>query len=118
VERARQSVLWRDELYRQGEPYPNLEGKTVILVDEGVAEPIGLLALIKFARSKNARMVMVAVPTATARALEILAEKADEVYCLNVRSQGDFSVSEAYREWREVDERDAMLALRSMVEDA
>jgi hypothetical protein len=40
------------------------------------------------------------------------------VYCLNVRSQGDFSVSEAYREWREVNERDAMLALRSMVEDA
>jgi predicted phosphoribosyltransferase len=118
VEQARQSVLWRDELYRQGEPYPNLEGKTVILVDEGVAEPIGLLALIKFARSKNARKVVVAVPTATARALEILAEKADEVYCLNVRTQGDFSVSEAYREWREVDERDAMLALRSMVEDA
>lgn len=117
VERANQSVLWREELYREGRPYPNLEGKTVILVDEGVGEPVGLLALIKFARNKNARKVVVAVPTATSRALEILAEKADDVYCLNLRSHGDYSISEAYREWREVNEKDASLALRSMIDD-
>ena len=52
-----------DDQVRNGRPPPDLEGKTVILVDDGLATGASMRAALEFARA-SARRVIIAVPTA------------------------------------------------------
>ena len=61
---------------------PKLEGKTVILVDDGIATGSTMLAAIEAARQLKAARVVVAVPTVAASTYRKLREVADEVVAL------------------------------------
>jgi putative phosphoribosyl transferase len=67
--------------YRFGRPLPRLAGRTVILVDDGVATGGTLFAAIRVARNGGASRVVVAVPVGLAETLEQLAQEADDVVC-------------------------------------
>ncbi len=114
LEKARRAVMWREELLRNNLPYPDMRGRVAILVDEGMGTPYGVLAAIRFLTQKGVRKVVVAMPTATARAFEILRIKGIEVRCLNVQSGPEFSVAQAYQEYREIHEEEAAMIVRSM----
>jgi predicted phosphoribosyltransferase len=85
MQKARQSVRWREEIFQENEPFPELKRKIVIIVDDGLASGYTILAIIRFARESGAIKVIVAVPTASERAAEMMLQEADEVYVLNVR---------------------------------
>lgn len=112
LDTARQAVAWRVDQYRGPGTGPELSGRTAILVSDGIANPVGMLAAVKFARKKGATRVVVAVPTATARALEALREKADDIRCVNVHHKGVFSVNKAYKVTNGWTEKDAVVAFR------
>ena len=113
IAKARMGVNFREQLFREGEPYPDLKGKVVILVDDGLASGFTMLAAIGFVRSKGARKVVVAVPTGSERAVELVQERADEVHCLNIRSAPSFAVADAYKYWYDVSEEEALAILRA-----
>jgi len=110
--KARQSVEWREQLFRNGASYPLMKDRTVILIDDGLASGFTMLAAIKFVRSRGARKVVVAVPTGSGRAVELVHERADEVHCLNVRSQPFFAVADAYKYWYDLTDEEALSILR------
>ena len=114
LEKARRAVMWREELLRDNLPYPDFRGRVAILVDEGMGSPFGVLAAIRFLNQKGVRKVLVAMPTATARAFEVLRIKGIEVRCLNVQSGPEFSVADAYQDYREIHEEEAAMIVRSM----
>ena len=68
--------------YRQGRPAVGLAGRTVLVVDDGLATGFTARAGIEVVRRRGAQLVVLAVPVAPADTLAELAEVADEVVCL------------------------------------
>lgn len=73
----------REEAYRDGRPPPQLRGKTVILVDDGLATGATMRAAVAALRQHAPERIVVAVPTAAAETCEALRPLVDEVVCLN-----------------------------------
>ena len=83
AQRERQELERREHLYRDHRPFPHLEGKTVILVDDGLATGASMLVAVGALRHKQPASIVVAVPVASAEACSMLRGHADEVVCYN-----------------------------------
>jgi len=103
---ARDKVTRRVKRLRGARPMPDLRGRPVIVVDDGIAAGSTLRTAIAALRKLEAQRVIVAVPTGHDRSVELVAGLADEVYCANVRGGGRFAVAEAYEEWHDVGEEE------------
>jgi len=75
---ARRELESHISLYRGGRPPLDLKGRTVILVDDGIATGCSILAAIAAARRKGAARVVVAVPVAPAAGCSAIQMEADE----------------------------------------
>src|SRR5918994_299558 len=71
----------RERVYRGGRPPPDLRGRTVILVDDGLATGATMLAAIKALRQLQPARIVVAVPTAAPDTCEALRAVVDDVVC-------------------------------------
>jgi putative phosphoribosyl transferase len=94
--------------FRKDRPLPNLKGKTVIIIDDGLASGFTMLAAVKSARKAKPSRIVVAVPTASLRAVELLLPMVDELVCLNVRSGPVFAVADAYRNWYDLTDEEVI----------
>lgn len=72
----------REQLYRHGRPFPPIEGKTVVLVDDGIATGASMMAAVRAARSLRAAHVIVAAPVVASTTLRALLREAEQVECL------------------------------------
>jgi predicted phosphoribosyltransferase len=81
TELERQELERRERLYRDHRTYPQLEGKNVILVDDGVATGASMLVAVKALRQKNPAKIIVAVPVGAADSCALLRRHADDVIC-------------------------------------
>ena len=72
----------RERLYRGGAPPLDLKGRTVILVDDGLATGATMRAAVVAVRRLGAGRVVVAIPVAPAETCERFAREADAVVCL------------------------------------
>ncbi len=72
----------RDRLYRGGQPAPALTGRTVVLVDDGLATGATMRAAVEAVRSRRPERLVVAVPVGAAATVDALAARVDEVVCL------------------------------------
>ena len=72
----------RDRLYRGDRPHPALRGRTVILVDDGLATGATMQAAVDLVRQQAPREVIVAIPVAPADTVERLQQNVDRVVCL------------------------------------
>jgi predicted phosphoribosyltransferase len=107
IERTREKVRRRVELFRGDRPFPELAGQTVILVDDGLASGFTMQVAVEALRKAGASRIVVAVPTGHLEAVRKVAEQADQVCCANIRSGWSFAVAAAYRHWQDVSERRA-----------
>jgi predicted phosphoribosyltransferase len=85
VERAvaaeRRELERREAAYREGRDPPDLEGKTVILVDDGLATGASMRAAARAVRRQNPAHVVIAVPVAAAETCNDFREDVDDVVC-------------------------------------
>lgn len=72
----------REHVYRDGRPAPQIEGRTVILVDDGVATGTTMRAAVAALRQRNAAKITIAVPVGAAETCRQLQTEAEEVVCL------------------------------------
>lgn len=72
----------REELYRGGRPAHSLTGKTVVLIDDGLATGSTMRAAVKGVRSHQPAHVIVAVPVGAPSTCAELSREADEVVCM------------------------------------
>ena len=79
--RERQELARRERLYRGGRPPPDVRGRTVILVDDGLATGATMYAAIEALRKQDPGRIVVAVPTASPETCEEMKVKADHVIC-------------------------------------
>ncbi|MEK7790919.1 MAG: phosphoribosyltransferase [Deltaproteobacteria bacterium] len=85
-EKVKEQKLAEDRLnrYRQNRPPLSLKGKTVVLIDDGLATGATMRAAIHSAKGKKAKKVIVAVPVAPPETIEKLRKEADEIVCLDI----------------------------------
>lgn len=107
VEGTREKVRRRVKLFRGDRPFPELVGRTVILVDDGLASGFTMQVAVEALRKAGAESIVAAVPTGHLEAVRKLAEQVDQVCCANIRSGWSFAVAAAYRHWHDVSERRA-----------
>jgi predicted phosphoribosyltransferase len=72
----------QERAFRDGRPVPTVQGKTVVLVDDGLATGATMRAAALALRSQNVKRLIVAVPVASAQACEEFQNEVNEVICL------------------------------------
>ena len=108
---TRQRVARRVQRLRAGRPPLALGGRTAIVVDDGLASGFTMLAAAAALRGAGAGRILVAVPTAHQVAAARLARVADGVYCANLRVGQYFAIADAYENWHDVSEEEALETL-------
>ena len=76
-----QELERRERVYRGDQPPPDVRGKTVILVDDGLATGATMQAAVRALRQQEQRRIVVAVPTAAPETCEQFKREADEAIC-------------------------------------
>ncbi len=105
IREQREEVRRRAAVLRGGEPLPDIRGRTVILVDDGIAMGSTMRAAIKCCRNAGAGKVVVAVPVASREVTEMIRSGrnglADEIVVLE---QPEFfrAVAQVYERWYDV----------------
>ncbi|OAG28704.1 phosphoribosyltransferase [Thermodesulfatator autotrophicus] len=102
----------REALFRQGKPFPVLLDKQVILVDDGLASGYTMMAAIKQVVRHKPSKIIVAVPTASEKAIQKIAPLADELYCANLRGGAFFAVADAYQNWYDLSPEEVISLLK------
>lgn len=93
----------------------SLNGKTVIIVDDGMATGNTVLSTISLIKKENPAKIIVAVPVASQSALQMVSKEADEVIAL--KTPPDFSgVGVYYENFNDVSEQEVLLYLEKLRE--
>jgi putative phosphoribosyl transferase len=71
----------REQLYRDSRPEPEVRGKTVILVDDGLATGATMHASVLALRERNPGRIVVAVPTAAQETCDAFRDLVDDMVC-------------------------------------
>ena len=95
-----------------GKP-PDPAGHSCILIDDGLASGSTMAAACQALRPLNPRKIVVAVPTGSLSSVRRVAALAEEVICLNIRTGPSFAVADAYHEWYDLREEEAISMLRA-----
>ena len=103
VRKKREEVKERMQRLRGDVPYPELEGKVVIIVDDGIATGSSVSAAVMSVRKRRPKEIVVAVPVAPRDAIEVLREDGTKVVCLE--TPGPFlAIGEFYGDFEQVED--------------
>jgi predicted phosphoribosyltransferase len=101
VDRQRREIERRVAILRKGQPLPDMTGRAVILIDDGVAMGSTMRASIKLCKNQDAGKIVVAVPVADRRVAAELAAEVDELVVLE-KPERFRAVAQVYETWYDV----------------
>lgn len=99
------------ERYRGRRPKPKLRGKTVIIVDDGIATGSTMLAAIHVIKKQKPAKIVVAVPVGPSAAIRRMREETNEVVCLLI-PDFFFAIGAFYGDFPQVEDEEAIDILR------
>ncbi|MEU1889574.1 phosphoribosyltransferase [Streptomyces pristinaespiralis] len=111
IARERAELRRREDLYRSGRPAPGLDGRTVILIDDGLATGATARAALRHLRSRNPARLILAVPVCAPQAAETIRQDADDLICLHQPSSFR-AVGQWYEEFAQVSDNEVIATLR------
>jgi putative phosphoribosyl transferase len=101
----------RELAYRDGQGPAGVAGRTVVLVDDGLATGATMRAAIASMRRRGAARVIVAVPVGAEATCRSLGDQADDVYCL-LRPEPFGAIGEWYEDFPQLSDDDVRRCLR------
>jgi predicted phosphoribosyltransferase len=101
----------RIAVLRNGKPLPDIQGKIVILVDDGLAMGSTMRAAVELCRNKKAKRIVVAVPVAGEDVANEIREMVDEILVLEIP---DFfrAVAQVYFNWHDISDTEVIEILK------
>ncbi len=111
IDEEKEAIEKRLRTFRGSAPPLNVEGKVAIIVDDGMASGFSMLATVKELKNIGAREVIVATPTGSISAVELVKPHADGIICLNIRGT-PFAVADAYRKWYDLTDENVLSLLK------
>lgn len=112
IEKTQNKVRNRISSFRSGRSSLQVSGRTVILVDDGIASGFTMMVAVEALKKAGASQIVIAVPTAHLDNIQELIRKVDKVYCANLRSGWSFAVADAYELWTDVSEEEVTEILK------
>jgi putative phosphoribosyl transferase len=107
----------REKLYRGDRPMPPVEGRQVILVDDGMATGASMRAGVQALRELRPARIVVAVPVSSAETCQLITQDADEVIC--ARTPERFrSVGQWYERFEQTTDEEVRRLLAAAPESA
>jgi len=107
VSRQKEEISRRVKLYRKGKRLPSLEGKTVILVDDGVATGATMKSAITTLKEENLKKLIVALPVAPPGVVKELEQMVDIFIC--IETPFDFmAVGSYYHDFTQVSDEEVI----------
>lgn len=112
VEAQKQEVLRRIELFRGGGPLPDPTGRTVILVDDGIAMGSTMRVAISACKNAGAGKIIVATPVTGERTAKAIAKLVDEIVIIE-KPRFFQAVAQVYENWRDVPDQEVVSILEA-----
>ncbi|MDO8366813.1 MAG: phosphoribosyltransferase family protein [Saprospiraceae bacterium] len=94
----------------------SLEGKTVIVIDDGIATGLTLMGSIQMLRSQKPKKIVIAVPVAPRGTLDKISQAADEVVCLLIPEEF-YGVGAFYENFEQVSDEEVLYYLKKHREE-
>jgi putative phosphoribosyl transferase len=110
VERERAELDRRVHVYRRGRPPPEVTGRAVLVVDDGLATGVTARAALRALRARAADRIVLAVPVAAPSSAAALRREADEVVALAAPT-GFRAVGEWYSSFPQLDDAEVLALL-------
>lgn len=115
--RQEEEIARRIALFRGGRGVPELAGKTVILVDDGVATGATLKAAIATLKREKLARLIVALPVSSQEAEQEISPLVDEWVCLQAPA-GFMAVGNYYYDFTQIEDTEVVALLRQRELDA
>lgn len=106
AEQVRSEINRRMAFFRRMLEPLQVEGRTVILVDDGLASGYTMLAAVKSIQKRQAGRTVVAVPVASIRAYDLIKPAVDELVCMVISHVLPFAVASFYSRWYDLTDED------------
>jgi putative phosphoribosyl transferase len=113
AEPVHEELRARNRIFREDRPWPDVRGRTVIIVDDGLASGYTMITAARIVQRRGPSQIVAAVPTASASTIELLAPDVDLIVCPNVRTGYSFAVADAYQNWYDLDREEVLNLLKS-----
>jgi putative phosphoribosyl transferase len=110
VEREVTELRRRVKSYRDGRPRIDVRGRTVIVVDDGLATGLTDLAAVRALRARGATRIVVAVPVGARESVALVGEEADEIVCHTIPHEL-LGVGHWYRDFSPVSDAEVIATL-------
>ncbi|MFV0127281.1 phosphoribosyltransferase [Streptomyces sp. HMX112] len=110
VARERAELRRREALYRGGRPAPELRGRSVVLVDDGLATGVTARAALRAVRAMEPSLVLLAAPVCSDQAATALDAEADDLLCLH-RPRHFEAVGQWYEDFTQVRDDEVLAVL-------
>jgi len=107
----KKEIKRREKLYREDRHSLKLEGKIVVLVDDGAATGATLIAACREVWNNNPKKVIIALPVAPRDTVRKLGKEADEVIVLQ-SPEPFFSVGQFYEEFEQIEDKEVIRNLQ------
>jgi predicted phosphoribosyltransferase/alpha-beta hydrolase superfamily lysophospholipase len=108
-QRQVQEAQRREELFDSSRR-PKVEGRTVIVVDDGIATGATAIAAVRSIKAEGAKQVILAIPVGPPETVRQLRDEADEVVCLD-ENPGFWAVGQFYAEFNPVSDQEVRRTL-------
>lgn len=114
IEKAKESVKERLKKFKKWTDYKNLEGKNIILTDDGLASGYTMFAGVKFLKRKKVKKIIVAVPCASIEAINLIKPEVDELISIYIKKELPFAVADFYQNWYDVTDKEVLEILKTL----
>jgi putative phosphoribosyl transferase len=112
VAKEKEIIKRRVKSFRGTKPFPDLSNKNIIVIDDGLASGFSMLTTIKAVKRNKVNEIIIAVPTASISAINLLKSHVNQIICLNIRSDVFFAVANAYKNWYDLNDKDVIELLK------
>lgn len=112
INKVRAEIKQRSLLYRGDQPLVIVGGRTVIIIDDGLASGFTMTAAVESVRHRRPKEIIVAVPVASAMAVKQVEKVADKVITCTTGFMPKFYVSDFYRYWYDLSDDEVIRYLK------
>jgi len=109
--REREEVQRRIKLYRQDRPLPRIQGRSIVVVDDGLATGVTARVACAYLRQQGAAEVILAVPVCSPQTAAVVRTEVDQLVCLD-EPEMFFAVGQFYQEFNQLEDQEVMDLLR------
>jgi len=115
IEEQKQEVKRRVERLRKGKPLPEISGREVILIDDGLAMGSTMRTAIMLCKNRKAERIVVAVPVSGRDIARDIGEMVDEIVVLE-KPLFFYAVAQVYNNWYDVSDEEVLEIMKKAEE--